>query len=314
MTPPPAAPTALRRIALACALLVLAIAGVSAFLRLSKVGLGCEPWPACYGQELRALQRGEARDAGASQAVAVARLAHRILASTALVLVIVLAMGALTGKPVQRGEATLALSLLAAALFLAGLGWFTAGSRLPAVALGNLLGGFVMLALSWRLAMLDGSTAAQRQTHAGWAAAALAVVAVQVALGGLLSASHSTFSCSDTSQCLRQAALDGWRWQLLDPWREPLFDATSALPVNPQGALVNLLHRAWALVVVLVVLPTAWLARRHGQRGPAAALLLLLVLQFALGLWLAGSGATVAAALVHNLLAALMVAMLARLV
>ena len=314
MTPPPAAPTALRRIALVCALLVLAIAGVSAFLRLSKVGLGCEPWPACYGQELRTLQRGEPLDADAVQAVAVARLAHRFLASTALVLVIVLAMGALSGKPVRRGEATLALSLLTVTLFLAALGWFTAGSRVPAVALGNLLGGFVMLALSGRLAMRDAPAVARRQSHARWAAAALAVVGVQVALGGLLSASHATFSCSDTSQCLRQAALDGWRWQLLDPWREPLFDAASALPVNPQGALVNLLHRGWALVVVLAVLPTAWLARRHGHGGPATALLLLLMSQVALGLWLAGSGATVAAALAHNLLAALMVAILARLV
>ena len=182
------------------------------------------------------------------------------------------------------------------------------------VARGNLLGGFVMLAVSWRLAMRDAAARVQRQIHGRWAAAALAVVAVQVALGGLLSASHSTFSCSDTSQCLRQAALDGWRWQLLNPWREPLFDATSALPVNPQGALVNLLHRAWALLVVLAILPTAWLARRHGHRGPAAALLLLLMLQVALGLWLAGSGATVAAALAHNLVAALMVAILARLV
>ena len=314
MTVRPSASTALRRIALVCALLVLAIAGLSAFLRLSKVGLGCEPWPACYGQELRALQRGDAPDAGAAQAVAVARLAHRVLASTALVLVIVLAMGAFTGKPAPRAAPTLALGLLAMALFLAGLGWFTAGSRVPAVALGNLLGGFAMLALSWRLAMRDAPASARRPSHARWAAAALAVLLVQVAFGGLVSASHSTFSCSDIGQCMRQAALDGWRWQLLDPWREPMFEATSALPVNPQGALANLLHRGWALVVVLAVLPTAWLARRHGQRGPAAALLLLLVLQFALGLWLAGSGATVAAALAHNLLAALMVVVLVRLV
>ena len=310
MTPQPAASSALRRIALVCALLVLGIAAVSAFLRLSKVGLGCQPWPACYGQELRALQRGEPLDDAAVQGIAVARLAHRLLASTALVLVIVLAMGALTRKPVQRGEAALALGLLAVALFLAGLGWFTAGSRLPAVALGNLLGGFTMLALSWRLA----APVAPAAPAAGWAVAALAATVVQVTLGGLLSASHATFSCSGIGQCLQQAALDGWRWQLLDPWREPLFEAASALPANPQGALVNLLHRAWALGVAAAVLPAAWLSWRHGRRRTAAALLLLLVLQFALGTWLAGSGATVATALAHNLLAALMVAALARLV
>jgi len=215
---------------------------------------------------------------------------------------------------VRRGRTALALSLLAIALFLAGLGWFTAGSRLPAVALGNLLGGFAMLVLSWRLAAREVPVPAQRRACAGWAAAALAVLVLQVALGGLLSASHSTFSCSDTAQCMRQAALDGWHWQLLDPWREPLFEAATTLPINPQGALVNLLHRACALVVVLAVLPAAWLARRHGESRAAAALLLLLVLQLALGTWLAGSGATVPAAVAHNLLAALTVATLARLV
>jgi cytochrome c oxidase assembly protein subunit 15 len=297
-----------------CALLVLAIAGVSAFLRLSKVGLGCEPWPQCYGQELRALQRGEAIDDAAVRGVAIARLAHRILASTALLLVIMLALGALTAAPVRRSVAALALGLLAVALFLAGLGWITAGSRVPAVALGNLLGGFAMLALSWRLAAREAPAAAQHPALARWAAAALAVLVMQVALGGLLSASLSTFSCSDTSQCVRQAALDGWRWQLLDPWREPLFEASSTLPINPQGALVNLLHRACALAAALTLLPAAWLARRSGHQRAAAALLMMLALQLALGTWLAGSGATVPAALAHNLLAALMVAALARLV
>lgn len=312
MTPLPSASTAMRRIALLCALLVLAIAGVSAFLRLSKVGLGCEPWPLCYGRELRALQRGEAVDAAAVQAVAAARLAHRILASTALLLVLMLAFGAVTARPVRRGTAAQALGLLAVALFLAGLGWFTAGSRVPAVALGNLLGGFAMLALSSRLAMGDVPATAPRSTDVRWAAAALALLTVQVALGGLLSASLSTFSCSDFAQCARQAALDGWNWQLLDPWREPLFEASSVLPINPQGALVNLLHRACALLVALTVLPAAWLAWRNGHRRSGAALLLLLGLQLALGTWLAGRGATVPAALAHNLLAALMVATLAR--
>jgi cytochrome c oxidase assembly protein subunit 15 len=309
-----------RRIAWLCALLVLAIAAVSAYLRLSKVGLGCEPWPSCYGQELRAAQRGEPPDATAMQALAVARLAHRILASTALVLVLMLAFAALTAKPARRGEVPLALALLATALFLAALGWFTRGSQLPAVALGNLLGGFAMLALAWRLAAREPadprrpSHASAGAPRAGWAALALAALAMQVALGGLLSAGHATFSCADVAACVQQASLDGWRWELLDPWREPRFDAAASLPANPQGALVNLLHRAGSIVVVLTVLAAAAWAWRAGQRWAVTVLLVTLALQFALGLWLAGAGATVAAALVHNLVAALMVAVLVRLV
>ena len=47
------------------------------------------------------------------------------------------------------------------ALALATLGIATPGARLPAVAMGNLLGGFVMLALCWRLVastLLPGQT------------------------------------------------------------------------------------------------------------------------------------------------------------
>ena len=48
----------LRRLALLCAVMVLAVTSLSAFLRLSKAGLGCADWPACYGQDLRHLQQG----------------------------------------------------------------------------------------------------------------------------------------------------------------------------------------------------------------------------------------------------------------
>ena len=314
MTTASTAPTALQRIALWCALLVLAIAGASAFLRLSKVGLGCEPWPACYGAQLRALQRGEPIDDAAVQGVAAVRLAHRIIASTALVLVIVLAMGALTAKPRQRREVALALGLLAVALFLTALGWITAGSRAPAVAMGNLLGGFAMLGFSWRLAAPRSSDARAHRAGRAWAATALALLALQVALGGLLSAGHATFSCGDIAQCIDQVSTDGWTWAALDPWHEPRFDAASALPINPHGALANLLHRAVALLVMAAVLVAAWLAWRDGQRRSAVALLVLLVLQLALGAALVIGGATVFTALAHNLAAALMVALLARLI
>ena len=42
--------TRLRRLAWLCAVLVLAITSLSAFIRLSRAGLGCTPWPQCYTQ------------------------------------------------------------------------------------------------------------------------------------------------------------------------------------------------------------------------------------------------------------------------
>jgi cytochrome c oxidase assembly protein subunit 15 len=62
-----------------------------------------------------------------------------------------MAMATLATRPVLKRAGALSVSLLLLALALAALGIATPGTRLPAVAMGNLLGGFVMLALCWRL-------------------------------------------------------------------------------------------------------------------------------------------------------------------
>jgi cytochrome c oxidase assembly protein subunit 15 len=303
----------LRRIAWLCALLVLLIAALSAYLRLSKAGLGCVPWPQCYGQELRDQQHGVAPREAVAQGVALARLAHRAVASVALVLVIILVMSALTAKPVRRDDAALSIGLLALAVFLAGLGLRTGASRLPAVAIGNLLGGFAMLALSSRLAVADKVAHSAPAALTRSAAATLCALAVQVVLGGLVSASFADLSCTGVEDCARTAAQRGWPWSSLNPWREPVFGPSSQLPVNPDGALAQLAHRLWAPVVVLAALPTAWLAWRQGPRWCAFAVLALLLLQVAAGLWLLTPVLPLTAALLHNLLAALLAALLVRL-
>jgi heme a synthase len=303
----------LRRIAWLCALLVLLIAALSAYLRLSKAGLGCVPWPQCYGQGLREQQQGIAASEPVAQGVALARLLHRAVASLALVLVIILAMSALTHRPVRRDEAALSIGLLALAVFLAGLGLRTGASRLPAVAIGNLLGGFAMLALSVRLAAADAPARAASAALTRSAAITLCALVVQVVLGGLVSASFADLSCTGVEDCARTATQRGWPWPSLNPWREPVFEPASQLPINPDGALAQLAHRLWAPVVLLATLPTAWLAWRHGARWIAFALLALLSLQVAAGLWLLTPVLPLTAALLHNLLAALLAALLVRL-
>ncbi|MCW5657181.1 MAG: COX15/CtaA family protein [Burkholderiaceae bacterium] len=294
-----------------CALLVLLIAALSAYLRLSKAGLGCAPWPQCYGQALRQQQHGIGASGADAQGVALARLAHRVVASVVLVLVIVLALSAITARPLQRDEAALSIGLLALALFLAMLGLRTGASRLPAVAIGNLLGGFAMLALSTRLALAGTAARAPRPALSRAAALTLGAVAIQVVLGGLVSASFAHLSCSSLQDCARTAAQQGWPWSALNPWREPVFEAAAQMPIHPDGALAQLVHRAWAPVVLLAALPTAWLAWRHGARGSAIALLVLLSLQLAAGLWLLTPVLPLTAALLHNLLAALLATLLA---
>lgn len=297
----------LHRLALLCAALVLAVTSLSAFLRLAKVGLGCSDWPACYGQDLRRAQQGQPPSDEAQAATALARLAHRITASTALLLVITMLLICLGSKPLFVREGLMALALLALALFLAVLGWWSGAARVPAVAMGNLLGGFLMLALCVRLAvpargasMTTGTTGARAML----VLAALLLIA-QIALGGLTSASYAGLACSGWADCALGEAVQQSGWASLSPWREPVLAASGG---NPAGALANSLHRHAALMVMLVLLPVAWVAWRRGRRRTAVLLLVLLAAQLAAGMALSAMALPLPLALLHNLLAAALLA------
>ncbi len=303
----------LRRMAWLCTVLMLATISLSAFMRLSQAGLGCADWPACYAQNLRAAQLGEPAPTG--HGVAAARLAHRVVASLTLILVIVMAMTTLATKPVLKRAGALSLALLLLALALAVLGIATPGARLPAVAMGNLLGGFAMLALCWRLAVSarPPSDAAPARLGA-WAVAGLVLLCSQLATGALVSASYAALSCSELAECTRAAAAAGWDFSALNPWREPVVEATAALPVNAGSALALWLHRIGAIVVLPVLGLLGLAAWRRGRRRGGAALLVLAAVQGGLGLLIVTGGLPLLAVLAHNLVAALLLATLVRLV
>ncbi|MBN9406152.1 MAG: COX15/CtaA family protein [Burkholderiales bacterium] len=282
-----------------CAALVLAITSLSASLRLAKAGIGCAPWPACHGAAQQALLAppaagDEAAQAPASTTLDAVRSAHRVLAVATLFLILV--MGAAC-RHARRARAEW-WALLAVTLFLAGLGPWSARSALPAVALGNLLGGFAMLALSVRLAA-PRRWAVTPAVRAWLWAAAVALLA-QIVLGGLASTTGSILSCDGLADCWRAAAGQGWA--ALDPWR---------LPGSAAGAPVQWLHRVATGAVLLLALPLAWRLRRIDAWGAGvlgAALLALAVL----GPVMVGAGFAFSLALGHNQLAAIALAALAR--
>ncbi len=288
----------LRRMAWLCAALVLAITLLSAWLRLAKSGIGCADWPGCYGELWRATAGAVPAAVEASKTVLAVRLAHRVLAVAALVLIVV--MLATAWSPRRHGGRTAleTTALLGVTLALAVLGALGAQSLLPAVALGNLLGGFAMLALSLRLAAPQ-RIEASVGTRA-WLWVAFGLMVLETALGGLASASGSLLACDGMTDCWAQAQRQGW--SALNPWRAPAPDGSAS---------VQWAHQLGAWVVLLLTAPLAWRLRAQDGRG-AGVLLACLALQAVLGPWLAAAAYPMAGVLAHNVLAALTLALLAR--
>ena len=303
--------TLLRRAALFCALLVILIVGISAFIRLSSAGLGCSPWPQCYGQTLRDEQQGVTRigDTQTNKSVSVARFAHRFLAVLLLPFVLVLVIAGFAMRPHRWNERWVSVLALALVLFLAILGRWTAGSRLPAVTLGNLFGGFLLFALCWRMAVFGRSQVVGHllSRHARvWQGVAVAVLLFQIALGGLLSSSFAGLSCPDMMDCLMTKHAD---WDALNPMCKPHFNQGN-LTENAGGALAQVMHLGAAIATALAVIGVAIVVLRSGRRMTGSILLLLLGAQVTLGFLLVRNGLPLAAAVAHNLVAALLLASL----
>jgi len=311
------------RLAAGCCILVFLITSLSAFLRLEKAGLGCEPWPQCYGEKLHAPGGATAAivPPGEKAWVAAARAVHRIAASTALVLLCVMAAVTLAVRPRLWRPGAMTLSLIALAILLAILGRYSSGVAVPAVAIGNLLGGFAMLALAWRLRREADAMARQAaamdqaapERGGAWAVLTAVALLAQILLGAMVSGGYAGAACASLPDC-------HGTW-----WPQPAWAAFSladflttpnppAFPAAPLSAALHMAHRYGALAVLLpaIALLAALLAR--GRRRQAALLLSLLTAQIALGLVLVSEGLPLLAALAHNAVAAVLFAFLVGLV
>ena len=310
-TPQSARRRLIRLLAWVGAALMLLIVALSAFMRLYQSGLGCAGWPACYGQILSAASV-DAAPTAPDPVVASARAAHRITASAMLLLALALPLVTLARRPRLAREGKLSLGVLAMTLWLAALGVVSRGSTLPAVVLGNLLGGFITLALCVRLAAVAGDAPAPPSGLRRWARLALGLVLLQAILGGLVSATFSATACGSWSDCASIAQSTGWDWSVLNPWLAPTADTLGQ--AQPRGAWLQWLHRAGAVALLAAMAAVVVAALASRRRALALSLAGLLGLQLTLGLLLTPASLPLAQVLLHNLATALLLALLARLV
>lgn len=297
----------IRTLALPLAALAFVVMLLSVYLRLDYAGLGCADWPACYGQ---LLSEGPRPHTGFIRAL------HRITASAALVLTIIVVWRSLRPQPLQP-VARNAVLLLLLMLFLSVIGILSADPHRVVVSFLNILGGLGLVSFSWRVlqatrpAPTAGSPAhPDPALHPG-----LLVLTASMILGALIGARYAAVTCASLPDCGGTWWPAGSGWAALNP-----FVHLAAAPAAGEagGVALHLLHRYFAVATLLLLGTAAIRALPNpATRSAARVLLLLLALAVALGmlsvasdfkLWLtvahSASAATLLAAVVQLQLAA----------
>jgi cytochrome c oxidase assembly protein subunit 15 len=296
------------RLALAASALTLLVIVASAFIRHTQAGLACVDWPACYAAV------GEHADAASATGISIARFLHRLAATSALVLVVGLWLSARSRGPAFRRERVLGLSALLAAASLGILGVATPDATVPAVPLGNLIGGYLLLAL---LAALVGVATrghdlpvADRanRPHRLFVLALLALAFVQMTIGGLIGTAFALTACSELLHCADVIAGHAAIGATLDPFHSVA--VVDGHVVSPAGAAtLHVIHRLLGLATAVFALGLAYALRSTDARTWKLLAVLALATPL-LGIAAVVAMPSLASTVLHNAAAALLVASL----
>ncbi len=294
-----------------------------AFTRLTDSGLGCPDWPGCYGAASpwgASAHIDAAERALPSGPVTVTKawieMIHRYLAMTVGALILALSVLLWRARAALGATSGFAWAALAWVIVQGLFGKYTVTLRLyPAVVTAHLLGGIVLLGLL--MAQLEALRSSPRLPAARGAGWVLAVVVLQIALGGWVSSNYAVLACRGFPQC------NGQWWPAADyaagfTLLRELGRAGSEGYLSFEALVaIQMAHRLFALAVVVAVLALAWrLWRDRGAaaRRAGAMLLGLLVLQVLSGLSNVLLDWPLLAALLHTAGAAGLVALLVSLV
>ncbi|BCB27490.1 heme A synthase [Sulfurimicrobium lacus] len=300
------------RLILFSILLAWGVVALGAYVRLSDAGLGCPDWPGCYGQlgaPATAQQRQAAQQAFPDRPVethkAWKEMIHRYAAGSLGLLILGIFVRSWRERAVILRLSALLLALVA---FQALLGRWTVTDLLrPAIVSAHLLGGMATLALLVWIGLEARIFGVARAGSSGlrlWALLGLAALAAQIALGGWTSSHYAGLVCGEGLSCR-----GSW---------DPAMDMAAAFSLSTRGApsldaltAIHWSHRIGALAVAAIVAGFATrLLRQAGMRRFAWVLLALLALQIALGLANVAWDLPLAAAVLHNAVAALLLALM----
>ena len=324
-----------RKLALVTLFLTFDLIVFGGFTRLTDSGLGCPDWPGCYGQA-NPLQAHA--DISAAQAAlpsgpvtvmkAWIEMIHRYLAMAVGVLIVGLMVVAwrrwwlarrnvLPGAPALVPASPWLPSFLFAFVCLQGaFGAWTVTLKLqPIVVTTHLLLGLGLLGLlTWLVAQQTVQPQSLAPATAGLrtpALLALALLVVQLALGGWVSTNYAALACNDFPLCHGEVIPSMDYAHGFAPWRK--LGMTSSGEYLPFAALtaIHWTHRNFAFVVGAAIIWAGLRTRRiDGLCRHGNVLLAALGLQCLIGVATIYLAWPLALAVAHNAGAALLVGVL----
>jgi len=314
----------IHRLAMLAAIIAFTVIVLGAWVRLSDAGLGCPDWPGCYGQLTWPDASHEI--ATANQAFperpfestkAWREMVHRYLAGTLMLLVFALTWLVWRDPKGRRNLKLLTAILVVLIIFQALLGMWTVTLKLkPIIVMGHLLGGLTSFSLILWLMFSSRSRAGpepDKKTRKirTMIIAGIAVLGIQIALGGWTSANYAALACPDVPTCVGQWWPDANFREGFVLWREVGVNYEGGILDQQSRIAVHLAHRIGAVITLLVLIFLSFRLFKIPQLQTGGRLLMALVLaQFTLGVTNVALFLPLANAVAHNAGAALLLATL----
>ncbi|NKF52144.1 heme A synthase [Shewanella sp. WXL01] len=282
----------------------LAVILMGAYTRLSDAGLGCPDWPGCYGhltvpstaQDVASANQ-QFPERALEQDKAWLEMIHRYIAGLLGLMVLAILIISLR---TQNAPKKLPMAIAALILFQAALGMWTVTMKLmPVIVMAHLIGGFSLFCLLFLLYLRHQPLeAAHADIHANpnlttnarklapLALASLAILVIQIILGGWTSSNYAALACTSLPICEGNWMDNLSPIQAFSLWQGEHESYEFGVLDYAARMTIHVSHRIWAVVTAVTLGYLAFKLISTGSttlRKSAWVLLALLTLQLLLG-------------------------------
>jgi len=296
--------------------LALIVVILGAYTRLGDAGLGCPDWPGCYGQLIVPDVADGTKIEGYERPLEAAKgwkeMVHRYAASTLGLMILILFVLALRGKPKYYQSMALPSFTALFVMLQGAFGMWTVTLLVhPGIVTTHLIGGFMTTALlAWMLLNQGRPSITYRHVlkrHKLLVLTTLAVLSLQIALGGWTSTNYAALSCGEEFP----TCLGSW-WPTMDfvqalYWGPLGVDYEYGVLENPARAGIQMMHRIGALITTLLIATLIYLFRDYTHLKSSLLLIGgLLIVQITLGILNVLLSIPMIVAVLHNAVALLL--------